>query len=126
MFFVLCVMMIDVKFVGCFFISCFEVYLKVLLSFIVFFEFLNIIWKCVEEYVLFLVIDIFYYYFLLFCIFSVGSGEGFNDLLFIGKLGEVYWDKVEKFYLFVCVIEFDKIKLEVFCVKGECLLENLK
>ncbi|XP_068708413.1 histamine N-methyltransferase-like [Montipora foliosa] len=118
--------MTDAKLVGRSLISCPEAYSKALLSFIASLEPLNITWKCVEEHVLPLVTDILHHHSPPFCILSVGSGEGFNDLPFIGKLGEVYRDKAEKLHLFVRAIEPDKTKLEAFRAKGECLPENLK
>jgi len=61
-----------------------------------------------------------------FCILSVGSGEGYNDLSFIEMLSKAGGVKPNKPQFLERAIEPDKMKLEAFRVKVENLPENLK
>lgn len=61
-----------------------------------------------------------------FCILSVGSGDGKNDLAFLEILRKLGRGKDNKVRIFERAIEPDEKKLGVFCAKAEHLRESLK
>ena len=106
-------------------VCCPEAYSESLKSFISSPERVNLTLKCMEEHVVPLMSD-FLEEHSPFCILSVGSGEGYNDLSFIEMLSKAGGVKPNKPQFLERAIEPDKMKLEAFRVKVENLPENLK
>ncbi|KAL9968834.1 hypothetical protein ACROYT_G020973 [Oculina patagonica] len=103
-------------------ITCPEAYSKSLQSFYAAQESRRLTLECIKEHVIALIGD--YACDRLedqspFCIFSVGSGDGDNDLAFLEILSKPHRAKDKKVKLFERVIEPDENKLEVFRAKAD-------
>ena len=103
-----------------------EAYSKSLISFISSLEPINVTLKCIKEHVVPLISFFLENHSPPFCILSVGSGEGYNDLPFLEMLSKADQGKAGKPVFFVRAIEPDKMKLDAFCAKAEDLPESLK
>ena len=103
-----------------------EAYSKSLISFISSLEPINVTLKCIEEHVVPVISFLLENHSPPFCILSVGSGEGYNDLPFIEMLCKADQGKAGKPLFFVRAIEPDKMKLDAFCAKAKDLPESFK
>ena len=109
-------------------ISCPEAYLKSLKCYFATLDHGNPTSECIKKHAASLISD-FKVNNLLecqspFCILSVGSGEGGDDLSFIESLSKFGWKKNSKCQFFQRTIEPDKNVLEVFRAKAEDLSES--
>lgn len=119
------------EFGGCSLVSCQEAYAKSLNSFIASLDSKkgNLTLKCLEGHVVPLLSDLFKVHTaekLPFCVLSVGSGEGGNDLSFIEMLIKSLQGAGIRPWIFQHAIEPDEAKLGFFRAKAEDLRVRLK